>query len=264
MPSWNVALTAAGAYGDGKPIHGRWHVYPEMAAAGLWTTPTDLAKFAIEIALSKQGKSNKVLTQKTTEVMLRPQSKDFGIGFGLNAEHPGEFGHNGADEGFQALLVMNADTGQGAALMANSDNGILAASEFLRSIAQEYGWKYTEKRGPYEELMLTSKFAGAGAVLQKYEDLKSSADAKRHPPEFVLNALGYSYLRTGPIDDAIQLFEKNVSDHPDSSNAYDSLGEAYAAAGKKQMAIENYEKSIKLDSKNQNAIDRLEKLKGQQ
>ena len=112
--------------------------------------------------------------------------------------------------------------------------------------------------------MLTSKFAGAGAVLQKYEDLKSSADAKRHPPEFVLNALGYSYLRTGPIDDAIQLFEKNVSDHPDSSNAYDSLGEAYAAAGKKQMAIENYEKSIKLDSKNQNAIDRLEKLKGQQ
>ena len=87
-------------------------MYPEIAAAGLWTTPTDLAKFAIEIALSRQGKSNKVLSQKTTEEMLTPQSKNFGIGFALNKNHPGEFGHNGADEGFQALLVMNSDTGR--------------------------------------------------------------------------------------------------------------------------------------------------------
>src|SRR6266404_7901750 len=69
LPPARAAITAGGAYGDGKPVHGKWHLYPEMAAAGLWTTPTDLAKFAIEIALSKQGKSNKVLTQKTTQEM---------------------------------------------------------------------------------------------------------------------------------------------------------------------------------------------------
>src|ERR1700722_9124609 len=57
-----AALTATATYADGKPVHGRWHIYPEMAAAGLWTTPTDLAKFAIAIAQSKNGKSNKVLT----------------------------------------------------------------------------------------------------------------------------------------------------------------------------------------------------------
>ncbi|PYX61760.1 MAG: hypothetical protein DMG74_22120 [Acidobacteria bacterium] len=112
LPAARAALTAGGAYGDGKAVRGKWHVYPEMAAAGLWTTPTDLAKFAIEIALSRQGKSNKVLSQKTTEEMLTPQSKNFGIGFALNKNHPGEFGHNGADEGFQALLVMNSDTGR--------------------------------------------------------------------------------------------------------------------------------------------------------
>jgi CubicO group peptidase (beta-lactamase class C family) len=59
LPPARAALTAGGARADGKPVHGKWHVYPEMAAAGLWTTPTDLAKFVIEIALSKQGKSNK-------------------------------------------------------------------------------------------------------------------------------------------------------------------------------------------------------------
>jgi CubicO group peptidase (beta-lactamase class C family) len=56
LPAARASMTAGGTYGDGRPVHGKWHVYPEMAAAGLWTTPTDLAKFAIEIALSKQGK----------------------------------------------------------------------------------------------------------------------------------------------------------------------------------------------------------------
>jgi CubicO group peptidase (beta-lactamase class C family) len=263
LPAARAALTAGGARGDGKLVHGKWHVYPEMAAAGLWTTPTDLAKFAIEIALSKQGKSNKVLTQKTVEEMLTVQSKDFGIGFGLSKDHPGEFGHNGADEGFQALLVMNADTGQGAALMANSDNGNLVASELMRSIAREYGWKYLGTRGAFVELMLTAKLGGTDAVLQKYDELKGSGDAKNRPPEFALNALGYDSLANGKTDDAIRIFQKNVGEFPDSSNVYDSLGEAYAAAGKKELATENYEKSIKLDPKNQNAIERLKKLKDQ-
>src|SRR6266481_5784790 len=205
-----AAYTAGGAYGDGKPVHGKWHVYPEMAAAGLWTTPADLAKFAIEIALSKQGKSNKVLTQKTTQEMLTLQSKAFGIGFGLTPGHPGELGHSGADEGFQALLIMNADTGQGAALMANSDNGNLVASDLMRSIAKEYGWKHVEKRGPFEELMLTAKLGGVDAVLWKYDVLKGSGDAKSRPPEFVMNALGYESLRNGKTEDAIRLFERNV------------------------------------------------------
>jgi CubicO group peptidase (beta-lactamase class C family) len=263
LPAARAALTAGGARGDGTAVHGKWHVYPEMAAAGLWTTPTDLAKFAIEIALSKQGKSNKILTQKTTQEMLTLQSKDFGIGFGLTPSHPGEFGHNGADEGFQALLVMNADTGQGAALMANSDNGNLAAAEVLRSIAKEYGWKYVQKRGSFEEIMLTARLGGVDSVLQKYDALKSSGDTKSRPPEFVLNALGYEALQNGKTDDAIRLFEKNVSEYPDSSNVYDSLGEAYAKAGKKELATQNYEKSIKLNPKNQNGIDQLKKLQDQ-
>src|SRR4029077_1123071 len=112
LPAARAARTAGGAYANGKEVHGKWHVYPEMAAAGLWTTPTDLAKFAIEIALARQGKSNRVLTQKTVEEMLtaQPSTEGTGIGFAVPKERPGEFGHNGADEGFQALLVMNWET----------------------------------------------------------------------------------------------------------------------------------------------------------
>jgi CubicO group peptidase (beta-lactamase class C family) len=184
LPAARAAMTAGGAYGDGKPVHGKWHVYPEMAAAGLWTTPTDLAKFAIEIALSKQGKSNKVLTQKTTQEMLTLQSKSFGIGFGLNPKHPGEFGHNGADEGFQALLVMNADTGQGVATMADSDYGILVADEYLRSVAKEYAWKYSPgPRSAFTQLALLARLKGLDAVLAKYDELKKSEDPKNRPEE---------------------------------------------------------------------------------
>src|SRR5215467_12277065 len=120
-----AALAATGTYADGTSVNEKWHIYPEMAAAGLWTTPTDLAKFGIEIALSKQGKANHVLSEKMTREMLTPQIDTAGLGFALGQyKNPEEFGHNGADEGFQSVLVMFADSGKGVAMMANSDNGI--------------------------------------------------------------------------------------------------------------------------------------------
>jgi len=55
---------ATGYYADGKELKGKYHIYPEQAAAGLWTTPTDLAKYVIETQLSLQNKSNKILSEK--------------------------------------------------------------------------------------------------------------------------------------------------------------------------------------------------------
>ncbi len=266
LPAAWAERTAVGTRGSGKSIHGKWHVYPEMAAAGLWTTPTDLAKFAIEIALSRQGKSKKVLSQKTTQEMLTPVLEAAGLGFFLVKDHPGEFGHNGADEGFQALLVMNWETGQGVAIMANSDNGIMIANELLRSVAKEYAWKYSpEERGPIGELVMIAALKGADLVLKKYDEMKSIGDPKKRPEEFVLNMIGYRvFMQAGKTDDAIKVFEKNVQEYPESSNVYDSLAEAYAAAGKKDLAIQNYEKSLQLNAKNENAKEQLKKLKGEQ
>ena len=262
LPAAWQARTATGTYRDGKSVHGKWHIYPEMAAAGLWTTPTDLAKFVIDIALSKEDKSNKVLTQKSVNEMLThpPAAPDFGIGFGLSANHAGEFGHDGADEGFQAVLVMNYETGQGFAAMANSDNGVFVANEFLRSVAKEYGWKYgNESRSPAHQMLLVLNLRGTEAALAAYDD----AAKTKKPDEFILNMIGYTLLSEGKTEDAIKAFAKNTQMYPESGNVYDSLGEAYAAAGKKELAIENYEKSLKLDPKNSNAVEWLKKLRAQ-
>lgn len=130
---------ASGHRPDGKLVEGKIHIYPEMQAAGLWTTPTDLAKFAIEVELSLAGRSNKVLSKEMTSKMVTPFMEEVGLGFFvLKHGQALYFGHGGADEGFRAELVMSRDKGYGAVVMANSDNGQIIR-EVLRSVAREYG-----------------------------------------------------------------------------------------------------------------------------
>ena len=259
LPAARAAMTAGGTATDGTEIHGRWHIYPEMAAAGLWTTPTDLAKFAIEIALSKQGKSNRILSQKMTREMLTPVMNDVGLGFFLDKDNPGQFGHGGDDDGFEALLTMNAETGNGIAVMANSNNGIALANHIIEGVVKEYGWSYKpQPEAPWDELLLLTKLKGADAALRRDDELKSKAGVDN---EQTLNILGYMLLYGGREADGMRVFQKNVEEYPKSSNVYDSLGEAYMKMGQKDQAIQNYEKSLELNPKNENAVKRLQKLK---
>jgi CubicO group peptidase (beta-lactamase class C family) len=259
LPADWATRSAAGTYADGKQVHGRWHIYPEMAAAGLWTTPTDLAKFAIEIALSKQGKANHVLSEKMTNEMLTPVMGEAGLGLFLDKNNPGQFGHDGADEGFQALLTMNANTGKGLAIMADSDRGILAGQFVLLSIAKEYGWNYKAAPDPVPTLLLLAKMKGPAAALLHYTEIKTS-DAKS-VNEQTLNNLGYLLLQEGQAPAAITVFQRNVQEYPQSWNVYDSLGEGYMDAGQKYLAISNYEKSLQLNPKNENGLQKLKQLK---
>jgi CubicO group peptidase (beta-lactamase class C family) len=141
LPASRVAEAAAGYRRDGSPVPGKRHVYPEMAAAGLWTTAGDLARFAIAIQRSLRGDAGSLLSRPTAERMATPFIGEFGLGFAVET-HGSEryFGHGGADEGFQAYLVAHRG-GWGAAVMANSDNGIALAVEILRGLARQEGWK---------------------------------------------------------------------------------------------------------------------------
>ena len=260
LPPARAAMTAIGTYSEGKPVHGKWHIYPEMAAAGLWTTPTDLAKFVIEIANSRHGKSNRVLSQKMTEEMLTPVMDGAGLGFFVEKENPGQFEHGGSDEGFQALLTMNSETGKGVAIMADSDNGITVANFVLRRVAQEYAWNY-KFEGDIPTLGILARARGVQAALDRYAALRKTGELQGERAEASLNQLGYSLLYSGHEKDAITVFQRNVQEFPQSSNVYDSLGEAYAKVGEKDLAIANYEKSLQLDPKNKNAVERLKKLR---
>jgi hypothetical protein len=131
---------ATGYRTNGKEVEGKIHIYPEMAAAGLWTTPTDLAKFAIEMQLSLAGRSNKILSKESVDLMTTNVKDGAGLGFFIekhgNALY---FGHGGSDEGFTSQLLVSRDKGYGVAVMVNSDAGAIL-QEVVRAVAKEYGW----------------------------------------------------------------------------------------------------------------------------
>jgi tetratricopeptide (TPR) repeat protein len=198
--------------------------------------------------------------------MLKPQIEQVGLGFFLAGhKNPEEFGHNGADEGFQALLIMFADSGKGVAIMANSDNGITIANYLTQSVAQEYGWNYTaEPPSAAELLMLVAASKGPQAVMTRYSELKMAGPSSVYKlDENTLIGPGYHFLSAGKTDAALQIFQLEVQEYPKFWNAYDSLAEAFAIAGQKEQAIENYQKSVELNPQNQGGIDALKKLQEQ-
>ena len=206
LPPARAAMAATASHADGMVVPGKWHIYPEMAAAGLWTTPTDLAKFGIETALSKQGKANHVLSEEMTRERLKPQIDNVGLGFFLgDGGNPAEFGHDGDDEGFQARLIMFADSGKGVAIMTNSDAGLAMASFLEESIAKEYGWHYAMQRSPVDVLWLVANARGAAVAVQKYDELKKSS--AKGLDENTLLQVAYQVLFAGKTDDAIQVFK---------------------------------------------------------
>jgi CubicO group peptidase (beta-lactamase class C family) len=140
LPKSRMGEVALPYRGDGQPVPGGPHVYPEMAPAGLWTTPSDLARYAIEVQKSLAGTSNHVLSEAMIRQMLTPGLNHQGLGPGVggSANHP-YFSHGGANEGYRCNLVAY-NNGDGVVIMTNSDNGGELASEIQRSVAREYNW----------------------------------------------------------------------------------------------------------------------------
>ncbi|MVM40759.1 serine hydrolase [Spirosoma sp. HMF3257] len=141
LPADKAKVTATGHYGDRTMVKGRWHIYPEMAAAGLWTTPSDLARFAMGIQNAFAGKPGSVLSKQMTQQMLTDQKDKDGLGVFLEGEgNTMRFGHNGRDEGFDALLTAGAETGQGVAIMINANDNSRMMGQIVEEVAKAYHW----------------------------------------------------------------------------------------------------------------------------
>ncbi len=140
LPPPREAGAAAGHDSEGTVIPGKRHVYPMQAAAGLWTTPSDLAEIIIEVQQSHQGRGEHVVRRATLQTMLTPGMGEYGLGFGVE-QHPGRtrFFHNGGNDGFRATMTGYVERGQGAVVMMNGENQELLF-EILRAIAEEYAW----------------------------------------------------------------------------------------------------------------------------
>jgi CubicO group peptidase (beta-lactamase class C family) len=137
----SLAPQAAAAHDeDGNVFPGKWRSYPMTAAAGLWTTPSDLARLIIDVQQTYAGHSSRVIDQRSIREMLTVVHPPFGLGFMVEGRGKSlRFSHNGINNGFRAALIGYARCGQGAVVMVNS-RGTELPFEILRSIAAEYDW----------------------------------------------------------------------------------------------------------------------------
>ena len=145
----SAARVADAAHGHekGAVVPGGWHVYPELAAAGLWTTPTDLAEWTVAMADALAGRSTTFLSQaiagQVVGSMVPGRTVQERVGLGLFLNGSGDslsFGHGGQDEGFVSDLKMYLKTGQGAVIMVNSGTGVGLIREIELAIEAEFGW----------------------------------------------------------------------------------------------------------------------------
>ena len=140
LPEARRGQAAGGHTSDGALLPGRFHTYPEMAAAGLWTTPTDLAKFLLEVRRALEGRSP-VLSQALAREMTSAVKPGYGLGLSLSGTGPAaSFGHGGSNEGFRCDMRIFPESGRGAVIMTNGDRGGFVAGEILRAVAREYDW----------------------------------------------------------------------------------------------------------------------------
>ncbi len=132
---------ASGYRTDGSAIPHHWHTYPEMAAAGLWTTPTDLARYILEVQAAWAGRSRRVISPDMARQMLTAGTGGWGLGPQLGGSGDSlHFQHGGANEGFRCEFIGSVTGGRGAVVMTNSDAGSLIVNEILLAIGDVYGW----------------------------------------------------------------------------------------------------------------------------
>ena len=130
----------------GATAGARWHVYPELAAAGLWTTPRDLALFALEIVRARRGEESRILHPSYARLMTEPAGiGTFALGFEMQdrSDELGEvwyFGHSGGNWGFRSLLLVDREQGHGFAAMVNGSSFDVLL-ELQRRLARVYEWK---------------------------------------------------------------------------------------------------------------------------
>lgn len=258
-PSSDKQNLLATGYNGKVEVVGKYHIYPEQAAAGLWTNPTDLAKYIIETQLSLQGKSNKILSK---EMSIKRLDNNLGV-FVQDYNGTKYFGHSGGNEGFVCHYIGSLEDGNGVVVMTNGRNMQLI-NEIVSNIAYQNHWKNYPFEPIKESISLTIKKVANQDIdkgIELYKKLKLTnpndynfSDARE------LNTLGYEFLRNNKIDEAIKIFTLNINQFPTLANAYDSRAEAYFDKKDYAASKADYQKVLELEPTNQNAKEMISKI----
>ncbi len=209
LPTERWQNIASAHRAGGKPVPGQWHVYPEMAAAGLWTTPSDYARFALDLQRTKAGLDGRLLSAKMGQELLTPQAtardgKEIGLGVFLQGRGQGaRFGHGGDNTGFQCTWVSLENGGQGYVIMTNSDEGWRVIEKLERVIAEVYEWPpvpATLRRDNEQEQAVYEEYTGE-YVLQG----NVSLNITKSEDELLFHVPGQEPIILEPLDDMVFL-----------------------------------------------------------
>ena len=171
---------ATGYKSNGDEVPGKYFVYPEKAAAGLWTTPTDICKYIIEMQQAYRGKSSKLLSREMVKLHVTPYKYDVAMGtFIQNRNGEKYFVHSASNEGFTGYFLGGLTNGKGVALFVNSEDGFVLL-ELLNSIAMVYNWEGFRKPEQITTVpvhdTITSKYIGEYILDGFFSEIKKEKD----------------------------------------------------------------------------------------
>ncbi|HWO63260.1 MAG TPA: serine hydrolase domain-containing protein [Umezawaea sp.] len=182
--------TAAGHHGDGSRISGGWRVQPELASAGLWTTPSDLVRLGTEI----RTRALSLLTAETTEQMLTPQVPG-GYGLGVHVGAAGRFGHTGGNFGYSCWTFTWPDARTTMAVMTNNELSDEVAGGLLDEAERQYGTPPPGEGPPTGRWRLRDDHRFD--ITETDDGLEFTSPGQ---PPLPLHPLGQGRYRAGPLD----------------------------------------------------------------
>ena len=144
LPDAPLSRAAAG-HQDGKPIPGLRATHPELAAAGLWTTPSELARLSIALQRVLAGEMSGVVSPKNLAeaVNVKPDAMGLGIVVEGSVDHP-RYGHDGGNAGFESRWRF--DRQRAVVVMANANGAMPLMNEIIRAVAADLGWTALQAR----------------------------------------------------------------------------------------------------------------------
>jgi CubicO group peptidase (beta-lactamase class C family) len=131
---------AAGHLDNNKLIEGKYYRVRPQSSGGLWSTPTDLAKFLTLIQKSRNGEVNDIINKDYAILMTMPVKGSYGLGFTNEVRGTGVrfFGHDGHNMGYICSMIGSLDKGFGVVIMTNSENGWKAVNKVKKLVGRKF------------------------------------------------------------------------------------------------------------------------------
>jgi len=240
-----------------------------FSAGGMYSTVGDLLKW------DRALYTERLLSKKNMELMFRPKMEKYAYGIQVNKmKIPGLsftsdfFSHNDAINGFRSIIVRESHEQQAIIILSNMTPGstnidLSSLSNKIYSVINGLG--YENPKPEIVQAMAIKILNGSvkeGILFYTKEKVKKNGRFDFSLAEGELNTLGYYLLEHGKNVDALEIFELNTREYPQSWNVFDSYAEALEGAGQKIESIKNYRRSIELNADNNHAKERLKFLTG--